>query len=227
MLLYNNNSFVKNRSVHDVITLMLTFVIIPIYSCLITHTGEWTGGNRAAYNSLSALAHVDGQLLWVVIWGLLNSGAFVYLITLNGYDSGLNKYIRTFFIIVSIIALLLLTSASIFPYNHGTSEIDIRNKNLHNTFAHWGFGMTVVEYCVFSLFLFFRNRKQFQIAFFGLLFVMILSIYVVFEANEKEISPTDISSIAQVIIFLLFNAYLTLIYISNRLFEVKPFKFKK
>lgn len=227
MVLFDNNIAVKNRLIHDKLTLILTLVIIPIYSCIITHLGEWTGGNRAAYNSLSALAHIDGQLLWVVIWGLLNSGAFVYLITLNGYDSGLNKYLRTFFIVVSIIALILLTSASIFPYNHGTSEIDIRNKNLHNTFAHWGFGVTVVEFCVFALILFFRNRKQFEITFFALLFVMILSIYVVFEANEKEISPTDISSIAQVIVFLLFNAYLTFTYFTNRLFEVKPLKFKK
>lgn len=219
-MLFSNNLFVKNRKIHDKLALVLTMFIIPIFSCLITLTGEWAGGHRAAYNSLSALAHVDGQLVWVVIWGLLNSGTFIYLITLNGFDSGLNKYLRTFFIIVSVIALLLLLSASIFPYNHGTSDIDIRNKNLHNAFAHWGFGVTVVEFCVFSLMIFFRNKQQFEISFFALLFVMIISIYLVFEANEKEISPTDISSIAQVVVFLLFNVYLYFLYLSNRIFKV-------
>jgi hypothetical protein len=53
---------------------------------------------------------------------------------------------------------------------------------------------------------------------------MAISLYLVFEANEKEISPTDISSVAQVCIFLLFNAYLTFLYLSNRLFKISQSK---
>ena len=220
----SNNVITKHRNVHDVISLILTLVLIPIYSCIITHLGEWTDGNRAAYNSLSALAHIDGHLIWVVIWGLLNVGAFVYLIILNSFDGGMNKYLRAFFIICAFVGLILLTSASIFPYNQGTSDIDIRNKNLHNSFAHWGFGFVVVEFCLYSLTIFFRNKKQFFISFLSLIFVMTISLYLVFEANEKEISPTDISSVAQVCIFLLFNAYLTFLYLSNRLFKITQSK---
>ncbi len=220
----NENLITKHRNIHDKIALILSLVILPIYSCIITHTGEWSGGNRAVYNSLSALAHVDGQLIWVVIWGILNVGTFLYLFVLNTYDSSINKFLRAFFVVCAFIGLTLLTLASIFPYNHGTSVIDVRNKNLHNAFAHWGFGFVVVEFCLYVLILFFRNFKQFEILFLALVFVMTISLYVVFEANEKEISPTDISSIAQVIIFLLFNAFLTLTYFTNRLFKVKQIK---
>lgn len=217
----NGNFITNKRKIHDKIILILVLVILPIYSSIVTHTGEWSGGNRAVYNSLSALAHVDGQLVWVLIWGVLNVGTYVYLFVLNTFDSGMNKYLRLFFIVCALIGFSLLMLSSIFPYNHGSSEKDILNKNLHNSFAHWGFGFVVVEFCVYTLTLFFRNVKQFELSFLTLVFVMTISLYVVFEANEKDISPTDISSIAQVIVFLLINAQLTLTYFTNRLFSVK------
>ena len=36
----NENLITKYRSIHDKIALILALVILPIYSCIITHTGD-------------------------------------------------------------------------------------------------------------------------------------------------------------------------------------------
>ncbi len=215
-----NNFITRHKNVHDVISLILTLVIIPIYSCITTHTAEWAGGTRAVFNSLSSLAYVEGQLIWVIIWGILNVGTFVYLIILNTFDSGLNKYIKWLLIVCAFIGLALLSTSASIPYTYGTTEKDLLNNKYHNFFAHWGFGVIVVVFCLYALILAFRSLKQFKFTGLVFVFVMTIVLYILFEANEKDISRSDISAISQVVTFLTFNAYLTFCYFTNRLFKI-------
>ncbi len=217
----NDDNFIsRHRKIHDNISLVLTLLILPLFSWLIVTLGEKHGGNRAVFNSLSSLAYVDGQLGWVLAWGMLTVGAYVYLFILNVYDSGLSKYFRLFFIICSIIAFSLLTTSSLIPYSpDATGKAGVLNK-FHNGFAHWGFGFIVVNLALYVIILLFRSLKQFKFTTLFYAFTLIVSLFMVFEANEKEYSPCDISSIAQVMVFLTFNAYLTICYFTNRLFSL-------
>ena len=204
----------RNGKTHEIVSGVLVFVILPIFSCLITLVGE----ESALYNSLSRLAWPEGYLWLIYLWGILNIGCFAYVLELLVRAGGYTTRYHKLFVAMEIAAALVMTAGVSIPAYHDRGQYYLTLQTIHTAISAVGFvGFYLVLLAITGT-LFFRWPRQAMVSALGNAFILIVGIYGIFTVTDPN-SYCHISSIMQVLLFDLFNVSLLLHYYAISIFH--------
>ena len=201
------NYLQKHRKVHEIVMLLLTFVLMPIVSILIVTLTASSVGLRVVETTVSMLAWFNGKLPEIYVWGALNLALYVYLLKLNLDAQQYSKFMKILFYVATGLAMAILLVGLSLPF---TEEPSITH-SLHNTFAIIGFSMTAGILIVFCATSFWRNFKQGIIINAMICFFVISGVFAIPQVNAPE-SKSFVTAAAQMYIFSMMHVIMALNY---------------
>ncbi len=208
---------VKKQNLQELIMIVLTFVVVPVVSVLITLAAS----DRPVSTSMSRIAWVDKQFALVVLWGFLNMGNYIYSLVLTvkkgGYTSGWKK----FFIVSASIAAAIMTIGLSIPAYYSETDIKlIQMRTAHVVIAGAGLFYYVAESCILALTLIKRNKRQFMLSAGMCLFIIVGVLFSLIYVND----PTGYcfcSTVTQLFLFGACNAYMAVQYFLMSQFKIE------
>lgn len=195
----------KHEKVHEIVMLLLTFVVMPIVSILIVTLTASSVGLRVVETTVSMLAWFNGKLPEVYVWGTLNLALYVYLLKLNLDAEQYSKAMKVLFFVATGLAITILLVGLSLPF---TKEPSIFH-SLHNTFAIVGFAFVAGILVVLCLTTFFRNVKQGLIINALICFFIITGVFSIPQINSPT-SDSFITAGAQMYVFAMMHVILAL-----------------
>lgn len=213
----NADKTIKKQKLQETIMLLLTFVVVPIASILITLAAS----DRPVSTSMSRIAWVDKQFFLVLLWGFLNMANYIYsmilVVKIGGYSKGWKK----FFIISASVAAAVMTIGLSIPAYYSETDLKLQQmRTAHVVISGAGFFYYVAEVCFLALTLFKRNRDQFLLSVGMASFIIIGGIYSLVFVND----PTGYcfcSTITQLFLFGTSNFFLAVQYYLMKVFPKK------
>ncbi len=200
----------KSARVHEIVMMLLTFVIIPIASVLLIVLPCKALGINITETTISMLAWISDKLAEVYIWGLLNLGLFIYLFVLNLESQQYSKWVKIiFYILVSLSSLLLIIGVSV-PFNEKFPNYQLLHK-VHNVMIVTGFALNVIIWILFAITTYFRNIRQ-GLIISGLTVFFIITAATALPLVKHPDSIAKLSCVTQVYVFFMINVVLALNY---------------
>ncbi len=199
---------IKKENLQEKIMLILTFIIVPIASILVTVAAS----DRPVSTSMSRIAWVDKQFFLVLLWGALNMGNYIYSMVLVVKKGGYSKGWKKFFIISAAVAAAVMTIGLSIPAYYSETDIKLQQmRTAHVVISGAGFFYYVAEAYILALTLIKRNKDQFFISVGMMSFTVIGGIYSLVYVND----PTGYcfcSTISQLFLFGMSNFFLAVQY---------------
>ncbi len=206
---------IKDQELQEIIMLLITFLLVPVASVLITQVAS----DRPVSTSMSRIAWVDKQFVWVLLWGLLNMGNYIYSLVLVTKKAGYSAGWKKFFIISAAAAALIMTVGLSIPAYYSETDIKIQQmRTAHVILAGIGFFYYVAEVFFIALTLLKRNKTQFMLSLGMALFIAVGGIFSIIFVNDPA-SYCFCSTVTQLFLFGTSNAFLAVQY-----FLMKEFK---
>lgn len=191
----------------EVALLLTTFVLVPIISIVIVTSGE----QRAIYNSISRLAWPEGKLALVFLWGIINMGNYAFALKLALDAGGYTKKWKRMFAVMTALCALFISVGICFPAYPEQEPKLIMLRTVHSALCIIGLAGFFITIIVLTATLYKRNKRQFALSLSMLLFIFIGGIFSILEVNDST-SYCLTSSVAQIFMFGMFNAMLTIEY---------------
>ncbi len=209
----------KNLRAHQIATLLLTFVIVPIYSILlVVLTLKFLpgGGLRTVQTSLSKLGWEHNHLEVPYLWGIVNLALYIYLLVLALNSCGFNKRAKQTLIgLTGASSVIMIVGVSI-PFLPGDENYVPRL--FHNILATTGFCLFAIVTIAMCVLLLLRNLKQGIGASALMAFIIITGVYSIPQVNSPD-SNAFVTAAAQLYIFMMLEALLALIFLTQPLFD--------
>ena len=205
----------KKEGLQEKIMLILTFVIVPLVSILVT----MFRADRPVSTSMSRIAWVDKDFGLVLLWGFLNMGNYIYSLVLTVKKGGYTKGWKKFFIISAAVAAAIMTIGLSIPAYYSETDIKLQQmRTAHVVISGAGFFYYVAEVFFLTLTLLKRNKSQFFISLGMALFIAIGGIYSLVFVND----PTGYcfcSTVTQLFLFGTSNVFLAVQYYFMKQFK--------
>lgn len=206
----------KNRKAHDLAAILLTFVIVPIYSILLIVLTCDSVGLRVVETSISKLAWENGYLIVAYFWGIVNLALYIYLTVLALNSCGFNGPAKEAVLtIVGIAAAFIVIGVSI-PFL--PADINWVMRFCHNFFATFGFALFAASPVVICIMLCFRDKRQGIFACAFMAFIVITGVYSIPQVNAPS-SNAFVTAAAQLYVFMILQVLLAIIYLTQPLFD--------
>lgn len=107
----------EHGKLHEILMMMLTFVVVPIVSILIVTLTAGSVGLRVVQTTVSMLAWFNGKLAEVYVWGFINLALYAYLLVLNLDGERYSKPVKiAFYVVFGLSVVILMTGLSIAPF---------------------------------------------------------------------------------------------------------------
>lgn len=206
----------KNRKKHNIATILLAFVIVPICSILLVALTCKSVGLRVVETSISKLAWEYGYLSVAFVWGIINLALFMYLTVLAVNSCGFNLPAKKAFISLEGISIALMLTGISIPFLPGDANRTPRF--FHNFFATLSFVMFAAIVIILCVMLLFRDRRQGIGACAFMAFIVITGIFFIPQVNA-QISDAFVTAAAQLYIFMILEILLAMIYLTQPFFD--------
>ena len=211
----------KHGKIHEIVMMLLAFIIVPIVSILIITLTSQSVGLRVVQTTVSMLAWFNGKLAEVYIWGIINIALYAYLLVLNLDAERYAKPVKiAFYVAFGLSVVILLTGLSIRFTEEKTLE-----HTLHNSFAIIGFVLAVVVFIVFVITQFWRNRTQAIIMTAFLCFFVITGVFSIPQVNSPD-ADAIITAASQMYVFAMIHVLFALNYCLAKILPPAPVKAK-
>lgn len=197
----------KHGKVHEIVMLLLTFVVMPIVSILLVTLTCQSVGLRVVQATVSMLAWYNGKFAEVIVWGALNIALFVYLVVLNLDSQRYSKAVKIMFYVACGLSTTLLIVGLSLKLSNGYDIMHV----LHNAFATTGFCMTVIVLIALVATTWRRNITQAIIMTALTCFFIITGIFAIPQVNSPD-SDAFITAAAQMYIFAMEHVILAVNY---------------
>ena len=213
----NADTAVKNQSLQEKIMLVLTFIVVPVASILITLVAS----DRPVSTSMSRIAWVDKKFVFVLLWGLLNMGNYIYSMVLTVKKGGYSKGWKKFFIVSASVAAAIMTIGLSIPAYYSETDVKLQQmRTAHVIISGAGFFYYVAEVFFVALTLLWRNKNQFFLSIGMACFIAIGGIFSLIYVND----PTGYcfcSTATQLFLFGASNFFLAVQYFLMRYFPME------
>lgn len=207
IIIFQEPEEIKNRKIHNIIVGLLVFIFTPIINILVISAGE----QSALYNSLSRLAWPE-KLLWLIyIWGIINSGTFIYSTILASKAAGYTKKWTRLFIIIALCSLLLMTVGISIPSYADRGEYYQMLRTIHTSISSVGFFGHYIVILIMIGTLWTKYKKQALVLSLLAGFTLIFGVFSLTSVYDPT-SYCTISAPAQILIFCLFHVDVAITY---------------
>ncbi len=207
----------KHGKIHEIVMMLLSFIIVPIVSIIIITLTSQSVGLRVVQTTVSMLAWFNGKLAEIYIWGIINIALYAYLLVLNLDFEKYAKPVKiAFYVAFGLSVVILLTGLSI----RFTEEQSLSH-TLHNDFAIIGFVLAVVVFIAFVITQFWRNRTQAIIMSAFLCFFVITGVFSIPQVNSPD-ADAIITAATQMYVFAMIHVLLALNYCLAKILPATP-----
>ena len=199
---------IKSQKIKEIILLISTFVVVPLFSMLVTLVRE----ERPVSTSMSRIAWVDKDFVLVALWGLFNMANYIYALCLVVKSGGYNDKWKKFFIISAAFAALCMTVGLSIPAYYSETDIKlIQMRTAHVVISGAGLFYYVAECCLLALTLIKRNKRQFMLSV-GICLLMIFGVLFALLYVNDPTGYCFCSTVTQLFLFGVCNVFMTIQY---------------
>lgn len=213
-------SYIEKRGkIHEIIMLLLTFVVVPLISILTITLPCLSVDLTVVQTTASQLMWFHGKFAEMAIWGVVNFGLYAYLLKLNLDAQQYSKPAKI--IIYTLFALGVVTSVAgvsiPFPRNYSDNPL---LHQAHNILVTFGFVMLVFVCLLFSLSTWARNVKQGAMMTSVMTFLLMTMIWAIPQVNDPA-AHTFVTVATQMYVLAMLHITYTLNYFFAKLLKNK------
>lgn len=190
----------KRGKLHEVLMMLLSFIIMPIVSIVIVTLTCRSVGLRVVQTTVSMLAWYKGKFAIVLVWGALNLALYLYLLKLNLDFQKYSAFMKVVFYVLCGLGMAILIVGISIPLTDNRKLFH----DLHNNFAIVGFVALVFVLMLFVLTAYGRNTAQALILSAFLCFFVITGIFSIPQINSPD-STAFVTAATQMYLFAMMH----------------------